>query len=332
MKNYQMKDLFLTVVLLFVAIHAEASGTYQNAVIKHDCPDPGVFYDKKSDLFVAVTTTSKRIGPKGGYFPIYSSKDLANWTFESFAFPEGSQPSWSIQSYWAPEIHQILPNKYHMYFTAMDKGRKLCLGVAVSDNWYGPYEDPIGRPLLKNVTIGSLDPNIMKVNNETYLVWKVEGNAKGLHTDIKAVKLTPDGTLISEEDEPKLLITNDLEWEGPIIEGPWHLHRPPYHYIFYSANIWADGRYRVGVARSRDPFSSYEKSETAIMVSSDVWKGPGHCSVVKTRANKYVMVYHAWPNVPDRTERGRYMMIDEVLWSEDGWPYFKNKTPSSTKQ
>jgi arabinan endo-1,5-alpha-L-arabinosidase len=156
----------------------------------------------------------------------------------------------------------------------------------------------------------------------------------GKPTPIWAAKLKPDGNSLQGET-PVELISNDLPWEGPLVEGPWYIYRKPYHYLFYSANGYGSPAYAVGVARSKSPLGPYEKKGGPILQTNDKWKGPGHCSVVSKRAKneEFVMIYHSWivGHVLD-PKVGRLMLVDKVKWTNDGWPYIEGGSPSIKPQ
>jgi len=53
------------------------------------------------------------------------------------------------------------------------------------------------------------------------------------------------------------------------------------------------------------------------------FSGPGHCSVIKEEGDevRYFMIYHAHIGYSTPTvDTERVMMMDEVLWDEEGWP------------
>lgn len=52
----------------------------------------------------------------------------------------------------------------------------LCIGVGTANKITGPYTD-IGKPLIRDVTVGSIDCTILKLDDgRHYLVWKDDGN------------------------------------------------------------------------------------------------------------------------------------------------------------
>ena len=55
---------------------------------------------------------------------------------------------WASGDYWAPEVYRV-GEKYVMLYTArLRENGSLRTGIAFSDMPEGPYEDPLGRPLM----------------------------------------------------------------------------------------------------------------------------------------------------------------------------------------
>ncbi len=55
------------------------------------------------------------------------------------------------------------------------------------------------------------------------------------------------------------------------------------------------------------------------------WEGPGHCSVIKSPNNEWLMFYHAWPRGKINTKR--VMLLDQVKFV-NGWPEVNDGSPS----
>ena len=78
------------------------------------------------------------------------------------------------------------------------------------------------------------------------------------------------------------------------------------------------------MARSKYILGPYVKYNNTILHTrspkTDVsLEGPGHCSVIKGVNGNYAMLYHAWPHNQIGTKR--LMMMDEVKWTNDYWPF-----------
>jgi arabinan endo-1,5-alpha-L-arabinosidase len=290
--------------------YSQCGGLYQNPVVSEDCPDPGVIRD--GDRYLMVCTG----GDGGGLFVVRSSSDLVSWTKAGHVFPSGTGPAWGVSSFWAPEVHRVA-GKYVAYFTARHQDGALSIGAAVSDVAEGPYADA-GQPLVHE-SMGMIDASRFEdeVGNG-YLVWKADGNAVGQPTPIYVQALAADG--LSLAGDRVAVITNDLSWEGGVVEGPFVVRRDGTYFLFYSGNAYYNGTYAVGVARSASPFGPYEKHGAPILRSSADWIGPGHCSVVDAPDGDSYVVYHAWQaGHVNGSGDGRLTLVDRIVW-DGGWP------------
>ncbi len=297
--------------------------SYSNPVLPGDYADPSVVR-VGSDYWA--TATSSEWAP---LFPLLHSKDLVNWETVGHVFPE-KVPEWADAHFWAPEIAYD-NGKYYIYYTANKKGGNLCVGVASSASPTGPYTDH--GPLVCQ-EVGSIDGyEIRDQQGDLYLVWKEDGNSRGLPTPMWGQRMNEERTaLVGEKFE---MFRNDPgTWEGGLVEGAALLRRGEYFYIFYAGDKCC-GRgctYGVGVARAKKlqgPWEKYEKNP--IMQQNEEWQCPGHGTVVTAENGKDYFLYHAY-NTKSTVYPGRQGLLDEVKWGEDGWPYFENNSPSVTAQ
>jgi len=87
---------------------------------------------------------------------LYTSTDMVNWTdhgiiggvaepYKTFRWADGNNA-------WAPQcVHRN--GKFYLYCPFPYKGQ-MAIGVAVADSPFGPFKDPLGKPLVT----GSYDP------------------------------------------------------------------------------------------------------------------------------------------------------------------------------
>lgn len=54
-------------------------------------------------------------------------------------------------------------------------------------------------------------------------------------------------------DEPKVVISNDQPWEGPVVEAPCMWQQGGKYFLFYSGNTYATPDYGVGYAVADRP-------------------------------------------------------------------------------
>lgn len=297
------------------------SDTFENAVVRRDCPDPGVTAVTEGDR------TKYYMVCTGGRFAIRQSTDLVTWrTTGKFLLPSSGKASWAAngERNWAPEIHAVGPGQFVAYFTAADARDRLAIGVAYAPGPLGPWTVD-DAPLVQH-EIGVIDATFFADRDgQKYLYWKVDGNQRGERTPILVQPLNDDGRDFRPGSRAREVLTNDPEtWEGGVVEAPWVMARDGRYYMFYAGNAY-DGRYRTGVARADSPLGPFEKFGNPILENNAAWVGPGHGSIV-TLGDTNWFVHHAWS--ADRAgdpieERGRWVLVDRVFWGE-GWPWFEN--------
>jgi len=290
--------------------YSQCGGLYANPVLDDGCADPGVVYDGKQ--YVMACTS----GNATNAFALRASTDLVHWQWKGDIFPSASKPTWAKSDYWAPEIHRV-GSTFVAYYTARHNDGVLSVGAATAPSALGPYTD-IGHPLLHDANMGLIDANHYEdPQGKHYLIWKEDGNAVGKPTPIHGQELAPDG--LSLVGTRKTLITNDLGWEGNLVEGPWLIDHGGKYFLFYSANSYASANYAIGVARADAPLGPYTKASQPILRSAGHWAGPGHGSVITTPKGETWHVYHSWIAGQIGGGPGRVPLIDRVFW-DGGWP------------
>ena len=119
---------------------------------------------------------------------------------------------------------------------------------------------------------------------------------KAMRTPIFAQRMTPDGSALTGEQ--RVVLVNDRDWEGHLIEGPWLTRADGRYYLFYAGNDFSTDEYGVGVAVADDPFGPYVKTDAPLLRSDAEWTGPGHPSVAPGPDGTPMLFYHAF--VPGR--------------------------------
>ncbi|MDY7231016.1 family 43 glycosylhydrolase [Hyalangium rubrum] len=280
-----------------------------NPILPGDFADPSVI--RVGNEYWA-SATSSEWAPQ---YPLLKSTDLLNWELVGHIFQ--NPPEWSEANYWAPEL-AVDNGRYFVFYTAKKRGGPLCIAVATASQPQGPYTDH--GPLVCQ-ELGSIDGALIRdENDKLFLVWKEDGNSRGLPTPFWAQPLSEDGTRL--EGEKTSILINDVPWEGQLIEGPHFIKRNGWFYMFY-AGAGCCGRacnYGVGVARSKNLLHGWEKHPlNPIMKNNETWKCPGHGSVVTDPQGRDYFLYHAY-STKDSVYVGRQGVLDPVVWGEDGWP------------
>ena len=111
-------------------------------------------------------------------------------------------------------------------------------------------------------------------------------------TPIFAQQLAPDGrSLIGE---PHLLLANDLDWEGHLIEGPYLTRQDGRYYLFYAGNDFTSSSYGIGYAVAERITGPWRKAVQPLLKSHPNWSAPGHASVSVGKAGEPRLFFHAF--------------------------------------
>jgi arabinan endo-1,5-alpha-L-arabinosidase len=284
--------------------------------------DPGAFFDGSNYYFYFTS------GNGTGAMPIKWSPDLISFTDNGARiFPIGQFPAWVTgTSYWAPEINQI-NGKYVCYYAAIGISGWFKIGVSTATSPTGPFIDK-GTALASNDNFSLIDPNFFHDSNtgKNYLLWKNNKNAltPAQPTQIVIQELSADG--LNLIGNPTDLLTNNLSWEGAVIEAPSLIFRNGYYYIFYSGNNYGTDKYAIGVARSTSITGTYTKQVGPILQSNTRFDGPGGQSIVTNSSiAPYLIFYHA--RLRSNSSAGRLLMLDIITWGADNWPTVNDGTP-----
>ena len=295
------------------------SVTYHNPVISGDLPDPTVI--RVDNLYYAAGTSSD-FAP---IYPLYESEDLVNWKQIGSAFNE--IPVWASDSFWAPELY-FKSGIYYLYYTAKRKGDRVsCIGVATTEDLRKGFTD---HGIIVEWGNEAIDGFVFQDKDQKmYVCWKAYGLTKGRPIEILASEMSAD--CLSLVGKSFSLTRYDEGWIGEGDEGPCLVRHSEYYYLFYSVGGCCDNQcsYRIRVSRSKNLETGWEQNPEPILESDNVWKCPGHGTLVTTPDNRFFFLYHSY-NSTDFEYLGRQGMLDEVVWNETtGWPRFKNgKSPS----
>jgi xylan 1,4-beta-xylosidase len=304
-----MKTFCVRAALMSLLALPVSGATYSNPVLPGDYPDPSVI--RVGDEYWATATTSEW----APLFPLLRSRDLVQWEHVGNAFER--RPEWAVGNFWAPEISEYR-GTYYIYFVGRKRGGPLSISVATAAKPSGPWTDH--GPLIAQEA-GSIDAvTVVDESGARYMIWKEDGNSRNHPTPLWIQKLSDDGTKLV--GEMKEILRNDAAWEGKVVEGPFVQKQGDWWYLFYSGSGCC-GRgcnYALGVARAKSLFGPWTKNPAnPILAANDVWKCPGHGSIVSDSAGRDYLLYHAY-NASNFVYVGREGLLDEVVWGENAWP------------
>jgi arabinoxylan arabinofuranohydrolase len=156
---------------------------------------------------------------------LYTSTDLVNWTDHGIIASSKSFSWANSNGAWAS---QCIPRngKFYYYCAMQLKG----IGVLVADSPYGPFTDPLGKPLITN---GEIDPTVLIDDDEqAYLFF---GNPTCRYVKLNKDMISYSGSVVTL---PSLQTYQ---------EGPWIYKRNNKYYLSWSSTCCPEG---IGYAMS----------------------------------------------------------------------------------
>jgi hypothetical protein len=115
---------------------------------------------------------------------------------------------------------------------------------------------------------------------------------KAMTTPVRAQHIAADGRSLLGHN--KIVLANDQDWEGHLIEGPFVTYQQDRYWLFYAGNDFSTPAYGIGVAVADHPFGPYTKQEEPLLRSTREWVAPGHASVAPGLDGKPQLFFHAF--------------------------------------
>lgn len=246
---------------------------------------------------------------------LYTSTDMVNWqdrgavaSLKDFKWYDGNNGAWAEQV-----VHRN--GKWYMYCPIHGHG----IGVLVSDSPYGPFIDPIGKPLVwQKEHWDDIDPTVFVDNDgQAYMYW---GNP-----NLYCVKLNDD--MISYSGEI-MKFPHITEYQ----EGPWFYRRNDKYYLAFASTCCPEG---IGYAMSDSPLGPWEY-KGHIMDHTPRSNG-NHPGIIDYKGKSYCfgLNYDVFRMSESRHAERRSVSAAEMEYNPDGTirqlPYFLECTLTQTE-
>jgi hypothetical protein len=115
---------------------------------------------------------------------------------------------------------------------------------------------------------------------------------EAMTTPIRAQRISHDGRSLIGENQ--IVLANDQDWEGHLIEGPFVTRQQGRYWLFYAGNDFSTPAYGIGVAVADHPLGPYTKQGEPLLKSTREWLAPGHASVAPGINGKPQLFFHAF--------------------------------------
>ncbi|WP_287682997.1 glycoside hydrolase family 43 protein [Bacteroides sp.] len=263
MKTY---SFFRTAFLLLCAIPVALQAQRPAVQTKYTADPAPMVYNDTVFLYTTHDEDDSQ-GFKMLDWLLYSSTDMVNWTdhgtvasLKSFKWVAKDNGAWAQQCF-------ERNGKFYMYCPIHGQG----IGVLVSDTPYGPFKDPIGKPLVwQKEHWEDIDPTVfVDDDGQAYMYW---GNP-----NVYYVKLNED--MISYSGEVVKLAENPEHYQ----EGPWVYKRNGHYYMAFASTCCPEG---LGYAMSDKPTGPWI-TKGYIMKPTQRTRG-NHPGVIDYKGNSYV--------------------------------------------
>jgi len=113
-----------------------------------------------------------------------------------------------------------------------------------------------------------------------------------MSTPVRAQRISEDGRSLLGED--RIVLRNDQDWEGHLIEGPFVTYQDGRYWLFYAGNDFSTPAYGIGVAVADQPLGPYTKQSEPLLKSTKEWTAPGHASVAPGLDGRPQLFFHAF--------------------------------------
>lgn len=236
----KVKSIALAAVAAIACSAVPASGQNVPIVQTKYTADPApMVYNDTIFLYTSHDEDdAQKYGFKMQNWLLFTSTDMVNWTdrgpvasLEDFKWYPGNNGAWATQ---VVERN----GKFYMYCPIHGHG----IGVLVADSPYGPFKDPIGKPLVwQREHWDDIDPTVfIDDDGQAYMYW---GNPNLYCVKLKEDMVTLDSPIM------KMPHINDYQ------EGPWFYKRGHRYYLAFASTCCPEG---IGYAMSLSPLGPWE--------------------------------------------------------------------------
>ena len=230
---------------------------------------------------------------------LYTSTDMVNWTdhgvvasLKSFDWVKRDNGAWA---------EQVVERngKFYMYCPIHGNG----IGVLVSDSPYGPFKDPLGKPLVwQKEHWDDIDPTVfIDEDRQAYMYW---GNPNCYYMKLNEDMISYSGDIVKLKETPE-----------HYQEGPWFYKRNGHYYLAFASTCCPEG---IGYALSDSPTGPW-KTKGYIMRPTERTRG-NHPGIMDYKGKSYVfgLNYDLLKLETNTHYERRSVSVAEMHYNEDG--------------
>lgn len=229
---------------------------------------------------------------------LYTSTDMVNWT-DHGAVASLKDFGWTKRDNgaWAEQVVER-NGKFYMYCPIHGNG----IGVLVADSPYGPFKDPLGKPLVwQKEHWDDIDPTVFIDDGQAYMYW---GNPHCYYVKLNEDMISYSGEIVQLAETPE-----------HYQEGPWFYKRNGHYYLAFASTCCPEG---IGYAMSDSPTGPW-KTRGYIMRPTERSRG-NHPGIMDYKGKSYVfgLNYDLLKLETDTHYERRSVAVAEMHYNADG--------------
>lgn len=230
---------------------------------------------------------------------LYTTTDMVNWT-DHGAVASLRDFSWRSRDNGAWAIQTVQRNgKFYLYAPLHGHG----IGVLVADSPYGPFSDPLGKPLVwQREHWDDIDPTVyIDKDGQAWMYW---GNPNTYYVRLGRDMISTEGPIVK------------LDYHiDHYQEGPWLYERQGHWYLAYASTCCPEG---LGYAMADAPTGPWT-SQGYIMAPTPRDRG-NHPGIADFHGHTYVFgqSYDLLHHETNRHYERRSVNVAEMHYNPDG--------------
>ncbi|GGK88113.1 endo-1,4-beta-xylanase [Rufibacter glacialis] len=239
---------------------------------------------------------------------LYTTDDMVNWTDQGTILSY-SDFIWARINAWAPQCIER-GGKFYMYVPLTTHDNKGAIGVAVANSPYGPFKDPLGKPLIQSGG-GDIDPSVfIDDDGQAYLYW---GNPKCFYVKLNEDMISYQGEVVSVPNTVESFGKREGNPERPTTyeEGPWLYKRKGLYYLLFAAGPLPE---HIGYSTSSRPTGPWKYQ--GIVMPTEGNSFTNHPGIIDFKGKTYFFYHNG--ALPGGSGFTRSVCVEEAAFKKDG--------------
>jgi len=241
---------------------------------------------------------------------LYTTEDMVNWT-DHGAVLSYNDFDWAKHNAWAPQAIER-DSKFYLYVPVTTREGQGSIGVSVANSPYGPFIDPLGKPLISNSN-ADIDPTVfIDDDGQAYLFW---GNPVCYYVKLNEDMITYDGEIKQ--------IPNTIEAFGKregeknerrpttYEEGPWVYKRNNIYYLLFAAGPIPE---HIGYSTSKSITGPWKYQGK--LMATEGGSFTNHPGIIDFKGNTYFFYHNA--GLPGGSGFTRSVCVQQVKFNDNG--------------